>query len=196
MDTLTDSMLNKTNIISIQRSIGNIHSVYEEICGYVASNADFLSIEKKHKFIEELKIIVYELYSNAVNFSTGETINIELNINDNTLELLVRTEGNGFRLKPLQESMEVLGECFPPFSDDLIGKDLTLYRDSDYSVIGNIEKYDSINFYTRQDYHRELNLNEVSEHFGLFLISVLSDDVHYYRYNDSEDVFTVRKKIS
>ena len=194
MDTSVGSMLNKTNIISIHRSIGNIHSVYDEICDYVTSNTGFLSVEQKHKFTEELKIIVYELYSNAVNFSTGETVDIELNISGDLLEILVRTEGNGFRLKPLQESMEEPDECFPPFSDDLIGKDLTLYRDSDYSVIGNIEKNDSINFFTRQDMHRELNLNEVSEHFGLFLISVLSDDMHYYRYN-TEDIFTVKKRI-
>lgn len=195
MDTSVSSMINKTIILSIHRSIGNIHSVYDEICNYVTSNAGFLSVEQQHKFTEELKIIVYELYSNAVNFSTGETVDIELNISGDLLEILVRTEGSGFRLKPLQESMEELGECFPPFSDDLIGKDLTLYRDSDYSVIGNIEKYDSINFYTRQDMHRELNLNEVSEHFGLFLISMLSDDMHYHRSN-AEDIFTVRKKIS
>ncbi len=189
-------MPDKNNKISIHRSIGNIHSAYEEISSYVTGNAEFYSAEQKDRFIEELKIIVYELYSNAVNFSTGETVDIELNINENLLEITVKTSGEGFRLKPLQESFEVPNECYPPFSEDLIGKELTLYRDSDYSVVGNVENDDSINFYTRQDMHRELNLNEVSEHFGLFLISVLSDNMYYRRYNNSEDVFTVRKKIS
>jgi len=183
--------------ISVPRSMENIHKVFESLRIYVNNNTAFDSSDKKIKFIDELKILVYELFSNAVNHSIGEMVNIAFRIVNNNLQMKIETVGGGFKIKPVsQDNVNFREGLIPPYPPDSVGNEYTIYKDDDFKVFCLVLNEFKLKFFCRKHPHTKSGIKDINEHYGLFLICMLCDVAEYRRNSAGSDIFFVSKFIN
>jgi len=189
-------MAEEYKILTVPRSMNQIHNVSDTIYDEALNHKYHLTETDKELFFAELKILVYELFSNAVNHTQGDTIIIKYNLSPDEFKISTEGIGRGFKIKPADASkFHGISELYPPFPDKYFGSEVTVYKDSDYSVKCVIISDNTLTFNV---YPSDLNpgkLSDVNEHYGIFFISSIADEVKYEFLKGSKEIFSVKINI-
>jgi len=180
----------------INSSVDYIHFVNDTAEILVKSKANFETEEDRNKFIQDLRILIYELFSNAVSHSQSSNVLVRYTLSETKLVIDIETEGNGFAIKPMDESGNYCEKSFIPYKKEILGKEFVVYRDEENIVMCKVTGE-----YNTELYHKKIHGvsdegKEIPEHYGLYLITCLSDDVRYNRSVTGKDVFSITKSIN
>jgi len=150
-------------------------------------------------FITEIKILLSELLSNVSKHNESSFLKIVFSLDDAELSIMIVTEGSGFKLKPVSKNFsndEYYKDTIstPPFASEMIGNSFMVYIDQDFKVLCNVQSENFLNFTLEKISNIKLNLNHIPEHFGLLLLTRLSDEVLYRRESDDLNYFIIKKK--
>jgi len=163
---------------SIKSSLPEINKVNDAFDALLSEKlTDKLIPEKKVKYIEEFKVICYELFSNCIIHNESPEIYYEICFNSDSIDLIIYSKGKGFSLKPLYNNENDL-VYNAPFPDVFQNRTVTVYEGIDSKVDCLV-----------------LNNSELRFRVGLFLIVSLADDFMYSRSNDGIDTYKISKLI-
>lgn len=189
-------MAEEYKILAVPRSMNQIHNVSDTIFDEAFNQKYNLPEPDKELFFAELKILVYELFSNAVNHTQGDTIIIRYNLNPDEFKILTEGIGRGFKIKPTDASkFHGISELYPPFPEKYFGSEIAIYKDSDYSVKCVIVSETTLTFHVNPSDLDPDKLSEVNEHYGIFFISSIADEVKYEFLEGSKEIFSVKINI-
>lgn len=162
------------------------------------SHISCYSEELLNNVIQDMRVVMYELFSNAVNHSKSEIVDVEFSLSDEAICVTCITQNVPFRIK----MMDVIDAetkanpiIEPPFADELIGKDFIVYQDMQHEVICRVTGGYSTEFHNRKNIENKRNVKEIPEHYGLNLITKLTHAASYKRNKQGEDCFTITKRI-
>jgi anti-sigma regulatory factor (Ser/Thr protein kinase) len=193
MDTIQANVNGELISLSITSSYDYIHFVCDTSESLIKAKVTFPSETIKDKFIQDIRILIYELFSNAVNHSNSKLVSIVYRIDDDSLIIEIETSGTGFTIKPVDSNDDT--KHVPPYKNEIINKKFNVYKDSENLITCRV--------LNEMDLEFELNkLNpgkgeeEIPEHYGLYLITCLSDQVKYKRTYDGKDIFTIKKSVN
>lgn len=179
----------------INSSVDYIHFVNDTAEVLVKSKAKFAKEEDREKFIQDLRILIYELFSNAVSHSQSSNVALKYTLTDSELKIEIETLGEGFMIKTIDEAGNYIDRNAPPYKDEILNKDFIVYRDDENIVLSKVTgKYNMELHHIKTGNIGNLT-KEVPEHYGLYLITCLSDKVSYMRTTDGKDIFTIVKNI-
>lgn len=183
------------NAFSINSSLPEINKVNDSFDEWLSVKLNgMLSQENKSVFIEEFKVVTYELFSNCIIHNESAKINYEIKYFKNKVELTVFIKGKGFRINPLFDNDNGAFYC-PPYPPELINKLITVYVGIDYKVDCLIVDPNQIEFKYFQTEESAFNIDLLPEHFGLYLISSLTDSFVYKRIGEETDSYEISKLI-
>lgn len=183
------------NAFSINSSLPEINKVNDSFDEWLSDKlSGILSPENKSVFIEEFKVITYELFSNCIIHNESPTINYEIKCCGKNVELSVFIKGKGFGLNPLYNN-DVRSIYCPPYPPEFINKLITVYVGIDYKVDCLIVDPYQIEFKYFQTEESEVDIDALPEHFGLYLISSLTDSFVYKRVDEETDSYKISKLI-
>ncbi|CAN5510757.1 hypothetical protein BH10BAC5_BH10BAC5_16380 [soil metagenome] len=187
-------MTNKEEYISltISGSYDYIHFVCDTSESLIKSKVTFPDEQFKEKFIHDIRILIYELFSNAVNHSKSRIVNIIYRIIENSLIIEIETSGNGFTIKPVDAEEEI--KYIPPYKEEIVNKKFKVYKDSESLIYCRVLNQMNLDF-SLNKISPENDEVEIPEHYGLYLITCLSDLVQYKRTEEGKDIFTIKKNI-
>ncbi len=148
-------------------------------------------------FMQDLRILMYELFSNAVNHSQSENVTIKIEMTDKYLTIIVQTNNKGFSIQCIDKrnpdgSIVVM---HPPYSMDFINREFCVYRDVRSEVICRVTGSFSAQFFHTKNLNRKALVTDIPEHYGLNLITKFSHETHYSRDESGIDSFTIKKRI-
>jgi anti-sigma regulatory factor (Ser/Thr protein kinase) len=179
----------------INSSVDYIHFVNDTAEVLVKSKAKFDKEEDSEKFIQDLRILIYELFSNAVSHSQSNNVALRYTLSDKELKIEIETLGEGFMIKTIDEEGIYTERNSPPYKDEILNKDFIVYRDDENIVLSKVTgKYNMELHHVKTGNIGNLT-KEVPEHYGLYLITCLSDKVTYKRTTEGKDIFTIVKYI-
>jgi anti-sigma regulatory factor (Ser/Thr protein kinase) len=189
-------MAEEDKILTVPRSMNHIHNVSDAIYDEALIQKYNLSEEDKELFFAELKILIYELFSNSVNHTQGDTIIIRYNLSPDEFKISTEGIGRGFKIKPTDASkFHGISELYPPFPEKYFGSEVAIYKDSDYSVKCFIVSDNTLTFHVHPSDLDPGKLSEVNEHYGIFFISSIADEVKYEFLKGSKEIFSVKLNI-
>lgn len=179
----------------INSSVDYIHFVNDTAEILVKSKAKFKKEEDRDKFIQDLRILIYELFSNAVSHSQSSNISLKYTLNDSVLKIEIETVGEGFMIKTIDEQGNYTDKSTPPYREEIHNQNFIVYRDDENIVLSKVTgRYSMELSHVNTGNIGELT-KEVPEHYGLYLITCLSDKVSYHRTEEGKDIFTIEKNI-
>jgi len=181
---------------SIKSSLPEINKVNDAFDALLSEKlSDKLILERKTKFIEEFKVISYELFSNCIIHNESPTIYYETFFNIGNVELVVYSQGKGFSLKPLynNENEVVYNAPFPDYFHNQI---ITVYEGIDSKVDCLVLNNNQLRFRVTNLDNPSFETDTLPEHFGLYLIASLSDSFEYSRSENGVDVYKISKIIN
>jgi hypothetical protein len=155
---------------------------------------DKLIQERKIKYIEEFKVISYELFSNCIIHNESPEICYEIFFKSNSVDLIVYSKGKGFSLKPLYNNENEL-VYNAPFPDYFQNQTVTVYEGIDCKVDCFVLNNNEIQFQVKNKETSSLETSTLPEHFGLYLIVSLADNFMYSRSNEGVDTYKISKLI-
>lgn len=189
-------MAEEDKFLTVPRSMNYIHDVSDTIYNEAISLEYKLTDADKELFFAELKILIYELFSNAVNHTQGDNILIRYNLNPDELKISTEGIGRGFKIKPADASkFHGISELYPPFPEKYFGSEIVVYKDVDYSVKCIIVSDTILTFKVDPSDLDIGKLSDVNEHYGIFFISSISDEVRYECLNGSKEVFSAKLNV-
>lgn len=192
-------MTEKNFSVTVSRSMDNMHKVEEEMGSLIRSNVDFDSDEKQQKFLQNMQLVVSELFSNAVKFSTSDEVKIDFNISSEYINVVVETGGKGFCLRPHTEDKNYENyqkEYFPSYPDSIINKEIVIYHDLENEIKCFVKNVDMIEFKHYKINTGEERIMDLNEHYGLFLINALCKEVYYQQREDGKHIFSIKKLVN
>lgn len=189
---------NEQVLIRVPGLLKYCHFVSDACELLVRSKINFYSEEYFTCFIQDLRIVMYELFSNAVNHSKSETVAVQLEVDDEFLSITVQTTNLGFGIKRI--SAQELNPApdtivFPPYPGELHHQDIMVYSDFEYDVFCKVVEPNRVQLYHRKNIIRQGNVFELPEHYGLNLITRLTHECSYFRDSSGIDNFVVKKRI-
>jgi hypothetical protein len=162
------------------------------------SHISFYSEELLNNLIQDMRVVMYELFSNAVNHSKSDVVEIEFSLSEETVSVTCITRNQPYRIKRMDVVDAKTNEnpvIIPPFGKEYIGKDFIVYQDVQHEVICSVTGDFSAEFYNRKNVEHKGNVTEIPEHYGLNLITKLTHSASYARNQQGEDCFTITKRI-
>jgi len=179
----------------INSSVDYIHFVNDTAEILVKSKAKFKGEEDKDKFIQDLRILIYELFSNAVSHSRSNNIALRYTLTDTELKIEIETLGEGFMIKTIDEEGNYIDRNAPPYKEEILNKEFVVYRDEENLVYSKVTGKYSMELFHKKTGEAGTSSKEIPEHYGLYLITCLSDKVRYNRTETGKDVFAIVKNI-
>lgn len=162
------------------------------------SKINFYSEELFNLFTQDMRIVMYELFSNAVNHSQSDCVTIVLSVDEDELSVTIKTKNNPFVIKQVNSYINEKREyplIVPPFSNEILGSDFVVYRDYEYDIYCRVTGPFDVYFRIEKNISREKHEFDIPEHYGLSLITKLTHYTGYYRSPDRYDNFTIKKRI-
>ena len=162
------------------------------------SHISFYTEELLNDFVQDMRIVMYELYSNAVNHSKSETVGVDFILSDDTIGVTFYTNNIPYGIKQVDKIDEKTKEnliIFPPFGEEVVGRDFFVYRDAQNEVICHVLGKYELEFYHRKNIENCDAVKEIPEHYGLNLITKLAHKISYHRVQDGIDCFSITKRI-
>lgn len=180
---------------SIKSSLPEINKVNDAFDVLLSEKlGDILVNERKIKFLEEFKVISYELFSNCIIHNESPTICYEVIFNSGKVELTIYSEGKGFSLKPIYNYGNDL-VYHAPFPDSILNEIFTVYEGIDSKVDCIILGNNKIRFQVNKLENPSFETDTLPEHFGLYLIASLTDNFEYSRSEKGVDIYKISKLI-
>lgn len=179
----------------INSSVDYIHFVNDTAEVLVKSKAKFDKEEDRDKFIQDLRILIYELFSNAVSHSQSSNIALRYTLSETELRIEIETLGEGFMVKTIDEEGNYGERNSPPYKDEILNKEFIVYRDEENIVLSKVTGKYSMELHHQLTDNAVNNNKEIPEHYGLYLITCLSDKVTYRRTENGKDIFSIVKNI-
>jgi len=180
----------------INSSVDYIHFVNDTAEILVKSRANFNSEEDRNKFIQDLRILIYELFSNAVSHSQSNNVLVRYTLHEEKLVIDIETEGDGFTIKPMDEAGNYEEKSFIPYKKEILNKEFIVYRDEENIVMCRVTGEYSTELSHKKIQGASDTGKEIPEHYGLYLITCLSDEVLYRRGENGKDIFSITKYIN
>lgn len=153
-------------------------------------------LELPEKYRGECRLLMHELFTNAVNHSNSSEVEFTFTLDGNNILIEMVTQGPGFRIKPVNSDSTPGNKVFePPFSG-LINRSFILHLDSDFEVVCRVESENSLSLYSRMREIPDVNKNSsIPEHFGLFIITRLGTGVSYRKESDGRNIFSLKRPL-
>ena len=189
----------KPQILRVPRSMDNIHLASQTVIDSL--NLESLSIAEVdlQKLKNELQILIYELFSNAVKHAFGNEVIFRYSVENKVLSLEVETSGNGYLIEPLVSGNINPGipktSVSPPFPGYLIGKQVVIYQDSEYHVFCLIENENNLSFGITKKHYEKEDIDMLNEHYGIFLINMICNEVKF-TFDNKKEIFSIKKGLT
>lgn len=179
----------------INSSVDYIHFVNDTAEILVKSKAQFNKDEDRDKFIQDLRVLVYELFSNAVSHSQSSNVSLKYTLNEKELRIEIETVGEGFVIKAIDDEGNYVERNSPPYKDEILNVEFAVYKDEENMVTSKVTGKYSMELFHKKIENKNHGKKEIPEHYGLYLITCLSDKVSYRRTDDGKDVFSIVKNL-
>lgn len=179
----------------INSSVDYIHFVNDTAEILVKSKARFNKDEDKEKFIQDLRVLIYELFSNAVSHSKSNNVSLKYTLNEKELRIEIETIGEGFKIKTIDDSGNYTAQNSPPYKDEILNNEFIVYKDEENMVTSKVTGKYSMELFHQKIQNKNHESKAVPEHYGLYLITCLSDKVSYKRTDDGKDIFSIIKNL-
>jgi hypothetical protein len=162
------------------------------------SHISCYSEELLNNVIQDMRVVMYELFSNAVNHSKSEFVDVEFSLSEEAIGVTCITHNEPYRIKEMDViDPETNANPFiePPFAKAHIGNEFIVYQDIQHEVICRVTGEYGAEFHNRKNIDNKHNVTEIPEHYGLNLITKLTHTTSYKRNQQGEDCFTITKRI-
>ena len=146
------------------------------------------------KSLNEVRLLVQELFSNSVKHTDSESVNVRCRITDSILELWFLNVGRGFKIKPMLKDKTSKG-FLPPYPVEYINKDVLIAKTTGYNLYCTISNSHEFSLYSEAA-ENNFKINALPEHYGLLIISRLSDTVTYKMESGQNDYCYITKTLS
>lgn len=147
-------------------------------------------IPKAEESSKGCRLLMYELFSNAVRHSPGKEVDVIIYFKLNYLAIDVETTGDEFVVRPKDNPEE---EYHFPYPDSILGQNYIVYRDRDEVVNCHILSDSCLEFTKFKAADHPKDEVEIPDHFGLLLLTSITNDVKYFRTKSGKNIFSVRK---
>lgn len=159
----------------------------------------FAGIEKSAentKYLSDCKLLLHELFTNAVNHSGSSEVEFQFSFEENLFSIEMVFEGAGFTIKPVKEdSTPGTVKHKPPYKG-LEGEKFILHLDADFEVVCEVTGEHELTLKNRERTSPKAEDRfSIPEHFGLFIITMLGHDVHYKRDKEGKNFFSLKKSL-
>lgn len=180
---------------SINSSLPEINKVNDDFDDMLSEHlSDKLNSERIRTFIEEFKVVSFELFSNCIIHNESPTLCFDTVLDNDNIELILYSQGKGFQLKPLLNN-ETSPLYSVPFPKHIHNQVITIYQGIDSSVDCKVINHNTLLFQLRKLKRQSLKTHTLPEHFGLYLITSLTNRFEYSRSEDGVDVYKISKLI-
>mgnify|MGYP001342134146 CR=1 FL=1 len=180
---------------SINSSLPEINKVIDDFDAMLSEHlSGKLNSEGIKKFIEEFKVVSYELFSNCILHNDSPTLCFESVFDTDNVQLILYSQGKGFGLKPLYANEASLIYS-PPFPKHIHNQVITIYQGIESTVDCKIVNHNTLLFQLRELKKQSLKTHTLPEHFGLYLITSLTNKFEYSRSDSGVDVYKILKLI-
>ena len=162
------------------------------------SKINFYTEDFYNSFIQDMRIIMYELFSNSVTHSQGEWVTVLLDIYDEYLSVTIQTTNSGFGIKQMDKLIPGSADhpvTFPPYPKEFLDSYLVVYRDFEHEVQCKVTGEYEAHFINHKNILRKGDVFDIPEHYGLNLITRLAHESYYFRDENGIDNFVIKKRL-
>ncbi|MBI5726450.1 MAG: hypothetical protein HY965_01250 [Ignavibacteriales bacterium] len=152
---------------------------------------NFYADDLLQHFLQDMQIIMYELFANAFYHSKSDSITVEFELEDEWVNVTIKTNNIGFGVKPFDSDTAL----YPPYPKAIIDTGVVVYKDHQNQVICNVEGPFRVSFENKRHPMQRINVEDLPEHYGMNLITKFSHQSFYYRDETGTDCFVVKRKI-
>lgn len=147
-------------------------------------------------FYSECKLLMHELFTNAINHSGSKEAEFEYIFTDDYFSIDMKTDGSGFTIKPVNPDSTPGEKRYTPPYTNKVGESFILHLDDDYEVVCNVLGEYELEFHNKERSTPVVgNVFSIPEHFGLFIITKLGFGVLYKRDKSGKNIFSVKRKL-
>jgi anti-sigma regulatory factor (Ser/Thr protein kinase) len=183
-------------ILYVPASIENVHFVSDVTESFAKSRIEFGSKEQETDFMNDIKLIMYELFSNCVLHGYADNIKVTYGLEDEHISIEMELKGKGFMIKPVKGAgSEEIDNYYPPYSVKIQGKEFILYNDPENQVLCKVLGPKELFFSHKKVNSEEDSIENIPEHYGILLITSLSKHFSYKRTNEGVDIFLLKKSV-
>ncbi|NUN09271.1 MAG: hypothetical protein HUU54_08860 [Ignavibacteriaceae bacterium] len=167
-----------------------IHLVGDALESYLRLKLLPGKVLSEDETLKSCRLMMYELYSNAVRHSPGSKVDIIIYFKLNYLAIDIETNGEEFIVRPKDKpGLEIRF----PYPDSVLGTNFIVYRDKDEVVNCHVLSDSCLEFSKQKTGGGVTEELEIPDHFGLLLLTSLTNDVKYFRTKSGKNIFSVRK---
>ncbi len=146
------------------------------------------------KELNELRLLIYELFSNTVKYSYADSIVIRCMITGNKLHMWFSGPSTGFEIKPVTDQF-LNASYLPPYPLELLQEKILIGRSSGVNLYCTLKNSHELMFFSESVNGRIVN-DEIAENFGIMLLRSLSDEVVYKMDSIDNDYFYITKTLA
>ncbi len=178
--------------VTLPASHSYLQFITESFIQLIKSRVLLRDRESGFKYLSDSKILIHELYTNAINHSGSQTVTFNFSFEDSYIDIQMITQGPGFIVKPVdQKNRANKTQYLPPYPKKIHGTEFMVHSDMDYEVACRVKDENSLEFVKRKrapekDY-------EIPEHFGLLIITNLCSDVSFVSNRDGKNIFSLKR---
>ncbi len=176
--------------ISVPCDMRFIHIIGDALESYLKLKLVPGALPEADESIKGCRLLMYELFSNAVRHSPGDTIDVIIYFNLNFLSIEVETTGEEFIVRPKDNPSL---EYHFPYPESILGKNFVVYRDQDEIVNCHVLSDSCLEFTKLKASDIPTEEVVIPDHFGLLILTSLTNDVKYFRTSSGRNIFSVRK---
>lgn len=183
-------------ILYVPSSIDNVHFVSDVTESFARSIITFGNKKLEADFMNDVKLIMYELFSNCVLHGYTDNIKVTYGLEDEHMIIEMEMKGKGFMIKPVKStSGEEIDNYYPPYPQKIHDKEFILYNDPENQVLCKVLGEKELFFFHKKVNSEEESLDNIPEHYGILLITSLSKHFSYKRTNEGVDTFLLKKSV-
>lgn len=183
-------------VLYVPSSIENVHFVSDVTESFARSIITFGSKKQEMGFMNDVKLIMYELFSNCVLHGYTDNIKITYGLEDEHMIIEMEMKGKGFMIKPVKSNDGGdIDNYYPPYPKNIHEKEFILYNDPENQVLCKVLGEEELFFSYKKSASDDDSLENIPEHYGILLITSLSKHFSYKRTKDGVDTFLLKKSV-
>lgn len=168
----------------------------EEAMKIIDSLLRVKSVVPPEKYTGECKLLLHELFTNAINHSGSKEVEFFFLLQDDHINIEMITEGPGFKIKPVNPDCTPGDKVYDPPYTGLEGKSFILYLDADFEVVCHVEGANELKLFSRRRKSRITDRkSSIPEHFGLLIITRLGTGVTYIKKPGGKNIFSLKRLL-
>lgn len=183
-------------VLYVPSSIENVHFVSDVTESFARSIIPFGSKQQEIGFMNDVKLIMYELFSNCVLHGYTDNIKVTYGLEDEHMIIEMEMKGKGFMIKPVKSNDGgKIDNYYPPYPKLIYEKEFVLYNDPENQVLCKVLGEDELFFSYKKIASDDDSIDNIPEHYGILLITSLSKHFSYKRTKDGLDTFLLKKSV-